>query len=224
MKILKFLDMAKLLVLFNVILCLNGRVYVPNAQPKQYETDFMNRFSDNLNNDLLSNTLSNGINDSNKAYRQAGLTLQNRIINRDEIDKEGRKLVEEYDDALKKTQEIEKAAEQQGKKEEANWGEPQERRLTQVTTPVVAQPIQPVMMAQPQPQYYYNPVTPAPAMYRMPVTPVIQQAISSPTVQPVAPVKQNIENQKTEKTEKKELKKSVKLRKRNQQPQRKIRL
>ena len=147
-----------------------ARVYVPNVHQHSNQMDFMARFSDNLNNDLLANTLSSGFQDSNKAYKDAGLTLQNHIINKHEIDQEGRKLIEEYDQALENTQEVEKDAEKSGvSQKKGNWGEPEERRLTQV---VVPQPVQPVMMN--QPQYVYNPMSvPQQAVYTLPSSPTL---------------------------------------------------
>jgi len=203
MKFPKFLSIERLLTIIAIINCLGARVYVPNIKSKSIEDDLMTKFSDNLNNDLLSNTLSTGINDSNKTYRQAGLSLQNRIINRDEIDREGRKLVEEYDKALEQTREIQQVAKKQGNTQETgNWGqkEPQERRLLQMTPSPVSTPtqMQPVMMA--QPQYIYNPMTPAPTMYQMPVTPMMQQRV---------PVAQAVSTPTVEKKEEKEVEKKV---------------
>lgn len=142
-------------------------MYIPNAQPKSPVTDFMSRFSDNLSNDLLTHTISSGIEDSNKALRQAGLTLQNKIINRNEFDQESRKLVEEYDKAIQQTQDVNQTAKDKGVYEQGDWGDqgPQERRLTQVAVA----PQTPQVVYSTQPQYFYSPVsTPQPVLRMSP--------------------------------------------------------
>ena len=153
MEKMKFFGCKALLVILTLSIQISTRVYVPHVKTKNPQMDFLTRFSDNLNNDLLTNTLSRGIDDSNHALRDAGLSLENKIINKKEMDNEGRKLVEEYDSALNNTRKVEEEAEKKGIAERGDWGEesPEERQLTQI---VVPQTTQPVMMT--QPQYFYN--------------------------------------------------------------------
>ena len=163
MERMKFFSFSKLLLFFTLIIQISTRVYVPHIVQKTPQMDFMTRFSDNFNNDLLTNTLSMGINDSNKTYKDAGLSLQNKIINKEEMDTEGRKLVQEYNSALDKTQQVDKEAQNEGfTQEHGNWGNqiPEERQLTQIMVPQQSQPVMVPQQSQPimvqRPQYFYN--------------------------------------------------------------------
>ena len=179
-----------LIVILTLSSQISARVYVPHIENKHPEMDFMTRFSDNLNNDLLTNTVSMGINDSNKALKAAGLTLQNKIINKEEMDTEGRRLVQEYDSALTNTQKVEQEAEKKGFAERGNWGErsPEERQLTQV---VVPQQPQPVMMT--QPQYFYNQIPQnVQPMYTVAQTPNLIPSQVVPVQSVMSPVKSEV--------------------------------
>jgi hypothetical protein len=173
-------------------------MYISKKHHQDPNSDFMTHFSENLSNDLLTNTLSSGITDSNKALKDAGLTLQNNIINKGEIDQEGRKLIQEYDEALENTQEVAKTVEEQsGSQKKGNWGN-EERRLTQVyyQPPVQqVQAVQPVTLA--QPQYVYSQVgVPNQPVYQVAppqniVTPPPTQQIVTPMT---VPQNQNVVN------------------------------
>ena len=141
---LKLIAVTIVLSLFQIQI--ESRVYIPNHREINPISDFDNSFSDELNDNLLFKTFNQGEISREKAYKGAGLTLQNKIINRRELDSAGRKLIQEYDTALKtvKNNNISKNKGKSSQKES-----PQERGLLQVATPQTKM-IPPKVVYQPQ--------------------------------------------------------------------------
>ena len=136
-------------------ICLLGltsqRVYISNSNEGVIPNDITNEFSDQINDNLLSRTLSEGRRDNQMAYKQAGLQLQNKSIDRNKMDSVGKKLLDKYNEAIKEikeekksTSDIKQEKAQQDLKKNATG--PQERRLYQTYAA-------PMMMAQPQIAY-----------------------------------------------------------------------
>lgn len=187
MKTLKIFGLSWLCFCLLSSEAVRGRMYIKPRPHSTPTTDFLTPFSQNLNNDLLTNTLSSGIDASNKSLKDAGLTLQNHIINKSEMDQEGRKLIQQYNEAITDTREVDQHAREEGvSKKHANWGnkEPEERRLTQVYVSQPLQQMQPVTIAPQQPQLVYpSMVQSAPQVYQV-ASP--QPVVAVPQMQQVA--------------------------------------
>lgn len=81
------------LLLFFLVCIAKSRVYVPSDDS---ELDINNQFGDSLSDNLLMHTMRPSFN----SHRHRVPSLQNKMLDRDDMENEGRRLLDEYDDVL----------------------------------------------------------------------------------------------------------------------------